>query len=109
MEFSRDCAHRTLTFDAIRACIHSSHTDELGRSEAGQRQYVEAMELVKAKYANVSEYILCKKFGFAEISRKGDNKLQALRPESSNSGEGQLVWSLNDFPETVWQSVEIFK
>lgn len=106
MEFARECANDSMTFEAIRACIKASRTEVLGRSEGGQRRYVEAMAAIKSKYANISDYILSTKFGFSEIRRVEDDKIEALHPESN--GKHLLVWSSNDFPYNFSSDVKSY-
>ena len=108
--FMRECSHKTMTFEDIRACINANRTDVLGRSESGQMRYIDAMMSVKARYANVSDYILITKFGFAEIARTGDNKLRAHLPNDVHGHEElrQLVWTVNDFPYNFASDVKSY-
>ena len=104
MEFKRECAHKTMTFEDIRACIDADRTDVLGRSEVEQNRYIDAMASIREKYATISDYVLSSKFGF-EVARKGDGKLEACPPHENYK---QTILSVNDFPYNFTADVKSY-
>jgi tRNA threonylcarbamoyl adenosine modification protein (Sua5/YciO/YrdC/YwlC family) len=99
--FTRQCSTTTMSFEDIRACLKSDRSDVLGRSEQSQKEYRAAMEEIKGKYAKLSDFILCSKFGRPESVRGEDGKVSADQRIGDGTRDGaneRVVWSLNDFP-----------
>jgi hypothetical protein len=110
---NRSC-ETALSWSTLRSIILSSDLVKLARSEEQKLTYRRGRDTIHSEWDSIYDYLLCKKFGFNEISnestskKRSDPTFDTLKSQwdKEPNNSYRMVLCLNDYPYYLEPGIE---
>jgi hypothetical protein len=110
---NRSC-ETALSWSTLRSIILSSDLVKLARSEEQKLTYRRGREKINSEWDSIYDYLLCKKFGFDEVSdestrkKRSDPTFDTLKSQwdKEPNNSYHMVLCLNDYPYYLEPGIE---